>query len=412
MPALGRNAGGYTALYEGLFDGARTIAFEESVDGAPAPEKVTLSSEDAARRVKEYARRLGADLVGTGPLRPEWVYSHVGRSFGNAQGFAPRGEPIDLSRHAHAVGMGFRMDPDLIRTAPEFPTIIATGAAYLLGAWVAVRLARYIRGLGYSARAHHVYNYRVLAVPVCVDCGLGELSRAGFLITREFGLGLRLGVVTTDLPMSHDGPVDIGVQSFCERCEICAEYCPSGAIPFGAKSENNGVLKWKLDERRCYAYWHTVGTDCSICMSTCPWTKPPTWLHRTASRFAVIQGPHQTLMVAAEKLFYGRRASPGPHRAIGLAALRPMRIRSGLRLTAAAVAALLVFGGWWWAERVPRPFSALRATGDVAWLLWTALGVAVVGTLSAEREARAAWVAIAIFGAASLALAGALGMIR
>jgi reductive dehalogenase len=344
-------------------------------------------------------------MIGTGPLRQEWVYSHVGRSFGDAPGYVPRGEPVDLSHHPHAIAMGFRMDPDLTRTAPEFPTIIATGAAYALGAWVAVRLAAYIRSLGYSARAHHVYNYRVLVVPVAVDCGLGELSRAGFLITREFGLGLRLGVVTTDLPLAHDGPADIGAQSFCERCEICADCCPSGAIPRGGKTEHNGVRKWKIDEERCYAYWHTVGTDCSLCMSRCPWTKPPTWIHRAAVGLATIAGPHQSVMPAVEKLLYGRCGSPGTRRTAGLESLRPMRLAVGLHVTAVATAAVAALGVWWGVTR-PSPASF----GYFAWLAWIVLGVAVVGTFASERASRAAWISAAT-SAGVAALVGFIGRV-
>lgn len=408
MPPLGRNGGEYTVLYEGLFAAAMGIATEERVDGTPAAEKVPLSPEEAAWFVKEYARRLGADLVGTGPLREEWVYSHVGRSCGNAGGFVPRGEPVDLSHHTQAIAMGFGMDPDLMRTAPEFPTIIATGAAYALGAWVAVRLAAYIRSLGYSARAHHVYNYRVLVIPVAVDCGLGELSRAGFLITKEFGLGLRLGVVTTDLPMSHDGPVDIGAQSFCERCEVCADCCPSGAIPRGGKTEHNGVRKWKISPERCYSYWFTVGTDCALCMSRCPWTKPPTWLHRVASCPATIPGFHQSLMVGAEKLLYGVCTSAGTRRTMGLESLRPMRLAMGLRLTVAGTAGVVAVGVWWWLAELAGRLSAWAAVGYFVWLLWIALGIAVVGTLVAERQSRPAWIAAGVFGGVAV-LAGALG---
>jgi epoxyqueuosine reductase QueG len=141
---------------------------------------------------------------------------------------------------------------------------------------------------------------------MAVDCGLGELSRAGYLLTKEFGLGLRLAIVTTDMPLTHDKPVDIAAQSFCETCKICAEECPIGAIPMGGKVEYNGVKKWKLDEEKCYRYWHAVGTDCGLCMMSCPWTKPSTLFHRTMSELASVKGPHQTLMTQAQKLFYGK----------------------------------------------------------------------------------------------------------
>jgi len=414
MPRIGSGGGDYRELCDALFDVVADVAREDAVDGGPSGERAVLSPHEAARRVKERARALGADLVGTGPLRQEWVYSNVGRTHGNAEGFAPWGARIDLSAHTDAVAMGFRMEPDLVRAAPEFPTVFATGAAYAIGAYAAVALARFIRGLGYSARAHHLHNYRVLAVPVAVDCGLGELSRAGFLMTREFGLGLRLGVVTTDLPLAHDEPCDIGVQSFCDVCEICAEHCPSGAIPRGPKREYNGVRKWKLDEERCYRYWYAVSTDCAVCMSTCPWTKPDTWIHRGLTRLAMRRGPHQRVMVAAEKVFYGAPDKRDRGRTVGFDSLRPTRTRIHMRVMSAVVAVLAAVGVLW--RAVGRTAAGADLTqavtagrlewlAYVAWLAWTLLGVAAVWTFLAERTLRPALVALVIFGAVSALLA-------
>ena len=142
--------------------------------------------------------------------------------------------------------------------------------------------------------------------PLVVDAGLGEVGRLGYLMTKEFGLGTRLSVVTTDMPLAHDKPTDIGVQSFCESCRICAEDCPIGAIPTGDKVEYNGIRKWKLDEGRCYRYWYAVGTDCSICMTSCPWTKPTNWFHKSMARLATTRGPHQALMARADRWVYGK----------------------------------------------------------------------------------------------------------
>ncbi len=305
MGALGRTGAVDAPMFEAQFECARDLGLEAFVDGEPASPAREVSPERAAAKVKELALGLGSDLVGIGPLRREWVYTHAGRSFGDRDGYARWGSPVDLSGHTTAIALGFAMDYDLLRCAPDFPILLATAKGYGMGAWVSVQLARYIRMLGYSARAHHMYNYGILAVPVAVDCGLGELSRAGYLMTKEFGLGLRIAAVTTDMPLLHDRPVDLAVQSFCDSCRICAENCPIGAIPHGEKREYNGLLKWKLDEEKCYRYWHAVGTDCSLCMVTCPWTRPRNWLHRAMSSVAVMPGRHQSWMAQAEKIFYG-----------------------------------------------------------------------------------------------------------
>ncbi|MBD3349159.1 MAG: 4Fe-4S dicluster domain-containing protein [Candidatus Eisenbacteria bacterium] len=416
LPGLGRFAGAHEWAYAIPFEFCRDIASERFVDGEPSDTRAEVTPEEAARLVRRRGRELGADLVGAGPLKESWVYSRVGRSFGNAPGFEPWGKPVDLSRHQHAVTMAFRMDHDLTRAAPEFPTVVATALAYAASAWVAVRLASYIRSLGYSARAHHVYNYRVLVVPVAVDCGLGELSRAGFLLTREFGLGQRLSVVTTELPLAHDEPIDIGVRSFCERCLICAENCPSGAIPLGDRTEHIGVMKWKLDAEKCYRYWHAVGTDCAICMSTCPWTRPHTWLHRAMSRLAAVSGPHQTLMVWGAKLLYGGARRPASRRAPGMESLRPTRLDAHMRAMGVALCALLALAVWA-AVDVARtgtislggaipPGAAIQlgAASDALWWTWagwTLLGVAVAWTFAAEREPRASLLSALFFGVLS-----------
>ncbi len=61
-----------------------------------------------------------------------------------------------------------------------------------------------------------------------------------------------IAVVTTDMPLAHDAPIDIGGQLYCNSCRICAEACPIGAISPGDKVAFNGVKKWKLDEEKCY----------------------------------------------------------------------------------------------------------------------------------------------------------------
>jgi len=312
MPLGGLNPSD-APMFRAQFKLIDLIGTEVMVDGEPAKTKKDFSPERAKHKVKETARIYGADLVGVGSLRQEWAYSHVGSTGGDQPGYKQWGTQINLSAHTNAIAMGFCMDLELLNTAPNFPTMLGTAQAYARSAWAAVRVADYIRQLGYLARAHHFSNYQVLVVPVAVDCGLGELSRAGYLLTKEYGLGVRLSIVTTDMPLAYDQPVDIGVQSFCEQCLICAEECPSGAIPLGGKTLHNGVIKWKLDQQKCYSYWHVNGTDCGICMAVCPWTKPRTLFHRMSAEIASVKGPHQRFMAWAERAVYGRyKPAPPP----------------------------------------------------------------------------------------------------
>ena len=46
---------------------------------------------------------------------------------------------------------------------------------------------------------------------------------------------LKTAILTTDMPISPDLPIDFGVQLFCSECKKCARECPPQAIPYGDK---------------------------------------------------------------------------------------------------------------------------------------------------------------------------------
>ena len=279
------------------------------VDGIPQPDRIRLSPERAALKIKHFAGNLGADLVGISRMKPEYAYSHRGRK---KYAEEPYGLPIQLD-HSHAVSLGFAMDRNLAATGPRHSEMVGTGFGYYKSACVSVAVAEYIRSLGYPARAHHFRNYQVLPVPLAVDAGLGELGRCGFLVTKEYGNCLRLATVTTDLPLECDKPVDIGVQDFCRICSLCADVCPSGAIPGGEKTEIRGSNKWQLDAVKCITYWNKAGTDCGMCIGSCPWSLPDSWYHRLGTRLASKSHLARVLLLWIYPLLFGRyRPEPLP----------------------------------------------------------------------------------------------------
>jgi ferredoxin-NADP reductase/ferredoxin len=146
--------------------------------------------------------------------------------------------------------------------------------AYLRFSLLGGVIARQIRNLGYKAKAHTVMDGEVLQPPLLLLSGLGEVSRIGEVILNPFlGPRLKSGVVTTDMPMVHDAPIDFGLQKFCESCNKCARECPSGAITAGPKLMFNGYEIWKSDSQKCTTYRITTpgGAMCGRCMKTCPW---------------------------------------------------------------------------------------------------------------------------------------------
>jgi ferredoxin len=285
---------------------------EDMVDGVPAPERAQLSPERAAVKVKGFARHLGAQLVRIGPLDPANVYSHIGKTWGDPA--RAWGQPIVLD-HPHAVSVAVGLDPRMLATGPVLPEVVEVMRVYVRLATIAVTLASYIRALGYAARAHVMPHYRVLCIPTAIDAGMGELGRHGLMITRELGSALKIATVTTDLPLQHDARGrSIEVEDFCRDCLICADSCPTAAIPRHDPTVADGVRKWRINADACFAVWNQTGTDCGVCLASCPWTNVRTLFHRVATEVASRGHRAGWWMSRADRLVYGRyRMRPVPH---------------------------------------------------------------------------------------------------
>lgn len=287
--------------------GLTAYLLADHLDGPVSPERVEMEPSAMSRHLKAVGRYLGADLVGIGPLNPAWVYSHTGRCF---YGGARWGDPIDLA-HRYAITLGYAHRWELLVAGrdPSLASNIDSLHLYSVMAEATIRLAAYIRQLGYPARAHQVAGYQVLQVPLAIDAGMGELGRLGFLVSKRFGPSLRLVTVTTDLPLEVDPPVDLEVRDFCEKCEKCAEACPVEAVPRGKGQQGivRGVRRWQIDAERCYRFWNARGTSCYICMSVCPWTKPRNRFHRLNAELATRSAALRSLLIWIDDLFYGRR---------------------------------------------------------------------------------------------------------
>ena len=217
-----------------------------------------------ALNIKATAYFLGVDAVGLSRC-PEWAwYSHDAT-----------GAPIDPP-HDQAISMIIDQGFETMEGASgdDWISVAQSMRAYLRFSLLGGVIARQIRNLGYKAKAHSVMDGEVLQPPLLLLSGLGEVSRIGEVILNPFlGPRLKSGVVTTDMPLAHDLPIDFGLQKFCEACNKCARECPSGAITAGPKTMFNGYEIWKSDSQKCATYRITTegGAMCGRCMKTCPW---------------------------------------------------------------------------------------------------------------------------------------------
>ncbi|MEA2030121.1 MAG: reductive dehalogenase [candidate division Zixibacteria bacterium] len=286
-------------MIDHIFD--TIIEMTYRVDGPTNSKRIEMTPAEMTKKIKRLVLRLGADDVGIARLNPMWVYSHVGR------GPEQWGTPIE-NTHKYAIVFCIEMNYFQVEKAPTLPATEESASCYLEGSNISVSLAHYIRSLGYPARAHvSGSNYQIMLPPVAHDAGLGELGRIGYLISPKFGARIRLGAVTTDLPLVPDEPISFGVQDFCAKCKKCAINCPTGAIPKGEQKIVRGVKKWPLDIEKCLQYWRRTGSDCGLCMRVCPFSHPSTIAHNLV-RAGLKRSPiARTLSVFGDDFLYGRK---------------------------------------------------------------------------------------------------------
>ncbi len=254
-------------------------------DGNMAGGKAPLPDNKKAitRHIKETAYFLRSDAVGVCELPAYAVYSHQ-FSFKNMD----QGEvPVSLD-HTHAIAVLIDQDERTNQafSGSDWISNSMSMMSYATSGFIAITLAEYIRRLGYSAKAHYAPYYDLMVPPILLMAGLGEMCRIGDTVLHPFmGPRFKAAVVTTDLPMVPDKPIDFGLQDFCRQCKKCARECPSGAISDGEKIMFNGYEKWPVDVKKCTTMrvGNQHGSGCGTCVKVCPWSKPYTPFHRAVN---------------------------------------------------------------------------------------------------------------------------------
>lgn len=281
------------------------------------------SPEEASYVVKKAAKLAGADLVGIAPFDERFVYAsetyvpaEIGTGKPIVQAFNPK-RPVEFGfTPKSVVVLAFEMDYESYKTQPTYIGGSATTQGYALMAEVSLRVAVFLRDLGYNTR--HAGNDTGLSVPVAIQAGLGEGSRMGLLITEEYGPRIRLAKVYTDLEIKPDKPKTFGVTQFCEVCQLCADNCPSKALskiksaddPANVPlNESNlvGVKKWYNDGQKCLINWNLPfgGAECALCITVCPYNKMEEWHHDLAKVITRVPGLNSLARYFDEFFGYG-----------------------------------------------------------------------------------------------------------
>ncbi|WP_421899716.1 4Fe-4S dicluster domain-containing protein [Maridesulfovibrio sp.] len=242
------------------------------------------SPAHASKLIKRMAHQFGMSLVGITKFDPRFMFKNVMR------GMPDKGQKWGDKVPEHwksIIVFGVPMNWDGTYSAIGYSTSFD---AYFRSRCAASLMEQFIKELGYPARAQFPgHNYEIMMSPYVQLAGLGQYSRAGVVMVPELGANFRPAAVVTNIEFEYDKPIDVKMADFCLKCKICADNCPSGAIPHDDRPKTvvRGFKRWKLDEEKCYSQWAggptQDGLGCRVCIGVCPYSRKNTWIH-TISR--------------------------------------------------------------------------------------------------------------------------------
>ena len=245
-------------------------ALHELHDTVEVGKKVTLPPNFESN-IKEITKYYGATNVGITKLNDLSYYSHFG-GLNEALGITDNYGKKITDRYDTAIVFTVKMDLKKINRAPHFEELMATEEGYLQVALIGSRLSTYLKTLGYKSMFNSGEFYLAPLVPLALDAGLGEIGMCNHLVTKEHGDSVRLGAVFTNLDLKPDQKVDFGLQDFCKKCALCLMNCPSHAITHKTR-DVNGRTFYKFRDHECFDMWMKTGTDCGVCIQSCPFTQ-------------------------------------------------------------------------------------------------------------------------------------------
>lgn len=251
---------------------------------------------ELTRKVKDYTKSLGADLVGVASVESLWErhQKDIEESFPQAKNIIVFG-----IRHARAA-----ITSDNLR----FNQFNAHHTFAYIGT-VTHHLVNFLDEEGYGAagvtpsipvsveKGKSGYVGDISFRHAAVEAGLGHLGIHRLVITPEFGPRVRFGIVLSDAPL-EPGKTYSG-KNYCYNCKACIEACPVGAIskegvevfkcaPNYAKHgwsgtfrlieellgmENREDMIKRLRSRDAYLIWQSI-TNCILyhcfeCLKSC-----------------------------------------------------------------------------------------------------------------------------------------------
>ena len=251
----------YSERAHQLFESIENIIIDKDV--IVKYSKLFAKNEINPKHIKYIIKGLGGVATRFTHLEKMFIYSHKGRFDNNY------GDEILLD-HPSIIVFLVEMDYEQMSQSPKSNVIAESANQYYRAALISKTLEAIIKNIGYEAKAHFDANYDIILPPLAVQAGLGELGRNNILIADKYGSRVRIGAISTNMPLEYDEAISIGVEN-------------------------------------CYTLWRKYGTDCGICMAVCPFSHKNNWLHNLVRSFVKYFPIFNNLLVIIDNIIYGKK---------------------------------------------------------------------------------------------------------
>lgn len=221
-------------------------------DTGDLPPTAPATPGDLSAAIRAAAAEAGLVAVGFAPYDPRYTYE----------------DQHDWVKYPNVVCFAVEQDYEATQLIPAEPAEQAVWGHNVELGDKALALGEAIRAMGYHAQIHPPNAATCVIHPYFVQAGLGQMGANGQLLSPWFGSRARLGILTTDAPVTFDAPVDYGITGLCKECRTCIRRCPGRAL----SQEQvwwRGVRKFKVDLKRCMPMLPRYDA-CAVCMKVCP----------------------------------------------------------------------------------------------------------------------------------------------
>ncbi len=209
--------------------------------------------------LRNYAADKGADLFGVAETEKLKKYIHK--------------ELLDVSaKLPYAISIGVRLQKSVLDTLINRPNMIYKTHYRQINTmldYITQLTAGFIQREGYDAlpiSASYIIDWEKQNAHIshrhaALEAGVGYWGKNNLLVHPEFGAGIRLATILTDMPLKTDSPS----RDKCDDCDACMVACPAEAI------DDNG-----FDFDKCFEQVKKFARDnyynahiCGLCVRAC-----------------------------------------------------------------------------------------------------------------------------------------------